>query len=69
MQVGDIIEANKGERGIILDIELIYPNNKYSPPRCALVHWFDDAPHWSVPGRYSHVSGIKKVISRAHENR
>ena len=65
MNVGDIVEAHKGERGIILDIELMYPNNKYSPPRSVHVHWFDKSPHWHKPGLYAHVSGIKRVISSA----
>ncbi len=66
MKVGDLIEAHKGERGLILDVELVYPGNQYSPVRCVLVHWFTEPPHWHVEGRYSHASGIKKVISRAN---
>lgn len=65
MKVGDLIEAHRGERGIILDIELLYPGNKYSPPRSALIHWLSDAPQWHVEGRYCHASGIRRVISRA----
>lgn len=66
MKVGDLIEAHKGERGIVLDTELVYPGNKYSPIRCVLVHWFTEPPHWHVKGRYSHASGIKRVISSAN---
>ena len=65
MKVGDLIEAHKGERGIILDIELMYPGNKYSPIHSVLVHWFSETPHWHVKGRYAHYTGIKKVISHA----
>ena len=65
MKVGDLIEAHKGERGIILDIELMYPGNKCSPVRAVLVHWFDDCPHWHRKGLYAHASGIKRVISHA----
>ncbi len=66
MKIGDLIEAHKGERGLILDIELIYPGNKYSPIRSVLVHWFDETPHWHRPGLYAPYIGIKKVISRAN---
>ncbi len=65
MNPGDLVEAHKGERGIVLDIELMYPNNKHSPPRSALICWFGDTPRWHVKGKYTHVSGIRKVISRA----
>ena len=65
MKVGDIVEAHKGERGLVLGIELLYPGNKYSPPRGVLVHWFDEAPHWHRKGLYAHCAGIKKVISSA----
>ena len=67
MKVGDLIEAHKGQRGVILEIELMYPGNKYSPPRAALIHWLDEAPHWHIEGRCCHVSGIKKVISSTHK--
>ena len=63
MKVGDMIEAHKGERGIILDIELMYPGNRYSPPRAVKVHWFDSIPLFQRNGCYVHVSGIKRVIS------
>ena len=65
MKIGDMVEANKGERGIILDIELLYPGNPYSPPRSVKVHWFEPVPHWHSKGLYDHVSGIKKVLSEA----
>ena len=65
MKVGDLIESHRGERGLILGIELLYPNRKGSPPRTALIHYFGRAPHWHKKGIYSHVSGIKKVLSRA----
>ena len=65
MKVGDLIESHRGERGLILDIESMYPGNKYSPPRSALIHWLGNPPRWHVEGRYCHVSGIKRVISDA----
>ena len=65
MKVGDIIEAHKGERGVVLDVEKMYSGHKDSPIRCVLVCWFAEPPRWHVEGRYCHVSGIKKVISRA----
>jgi|7_EtaG_2_1085326.scaffolds.fasta_scaffold06050_4 hypothetical protein len=66
MKVGDLIEAHKGERGIVLDVEKIYPRHPDSPIRCVLVHWFDKPPHWHVKGRFAHASGIKRVISSAN---
>ena len=63
MKVGDMIEANKGERGIILDIEFMYPGNRYSPPRSVKVHWFDSIPLFQRQGHFVHVSGIRRVIS------
>ncbi len=64
MKVGDLIEAHKGEIGIVLDIELMYPRSpRFSPPRSVLVHWLDKAPHWHRKGVHVHVSGIKKVLS------
>ena len=65
MKVGDLIEANKGERGIILDIEFVYPGNRYSPVHSVKIHWLDSAPRWHRKGLYAHVSGIKKVISES----
>ena len=63
MKVGDMVEAHQGERGIILAIEPMYANNKYSPPRSLHIHWLDKAPRWHSKGLYDHVSGIKKVVS------
>ena len=65
MKVGDMIEAHKGERGIILDIEFMYPGNRYSPPRAVKVHWFDSAPLFQRQGHFVHVSGVKRVISES----
>ena len=66
MKVGDLVEAQKGERGIVLDIEPVYPGNRYSPPRSVKVYWFDSAPRWHRKGLYDHVSGIKRVVSSAN---
>lgn len=63
MKVGDMIEAHKGERGIILDVEFMYPGNRHSPPRSVKVHWFDSIPLFQRNGQSVHVSGIKRVIS------
>ncbi len=65
MKVGDLIEAHKGEIGIILGIELIYPGNRHSPPRGAMIHWLGKAPRWHRRDVYAHISGIKKVISES----
>ena len=65
MKVGDIVEAHRGERGIVLGIELLYPGNKYSPPRNVSVRWFDRVPRYVSGREYCHVAGIKRVISSA----
>ena len=65
MKVGDLIEANKGEFGVILDIELMYPRNPCSPPRSVKVHWLGSTPHWHRKGLYAHVSGIKRIINES----
>ena len=64
MKIGDLIEGHRGERGIILEIELIYPGHPRSPPRAALISWLGAKPLYHVEGRSTHISAIKKVISR-----
>ena len=65
MRIGDLIETHKVERGIILDIELVFPNHPSSPPRAALISWLDEPPRWHRKGVYAHISGVKRVISYA----
>jgi len=65
MKIGDLIEGHRGERGIILDIELIYPGHPRSPPRAALIYWMNEVPLYHVEGRYTHISAVKKVLSHA----
>mgnify|MGYP003637864627 CR=1 len=66
MKVGDLVECHRGERGLILDIEKLYPNHPGSSPiRNVLIHWLDDPPLWHVVGRPTHAGAVKRVISRA----
>ena len=65
MKVGDLIEANLGELGVVLDIELMYPSNPYSPPRSVKIHWLGPTPQWHRKGLYAHVSGIKRVVNES----
>ena len=70
MKVGDMIEANTGHRGIILDVEYIYPGQqRYSPLRSVEVLWNNGQPHHSFNMHINkdvssiNAFAVKKVIS------
>ena len=48
MKVGDMIETNTGHAGLIVDLEMLYPGNPYSPVRNYIVSWIDEAPRYHV---------------------
>ena len=56
MNIGDIIESNTGQVGLILDKEMLYPGHPTSPVRNYIVMWNDEAPRYAVL-----VSGDKKI--------
>jgi len=66
VRVGDLIECHRGQRGLVLEIEKLYPSYPDSTViRNVLVHWLDAPPLWHVEGRPTHAGAIKRVISRA----
>ena len=48
MKVGDMIEVNTGHIGLIVDKEMLYPGNPYSPVRNYIVSWNSEAPRYHV---------------------
>ncbi len=65
MKVGDIVEANNGSHGIILEVGMLYPGHPDSPIGRVKVEWFSDAPHWWRRGLMFGTSALKGVVSRA----
>lgn len=64
MRVGDLVEANKGERGIITEVEMMYPRHPQSPVGRVAVEWIGDAPRWWHRGLLFSSFSVK-VISHA----
>ena len=64
MKVGDIVEANNGSHGIILEVEMLYPDQPQSPVGRVKVEWFSDAPNWWRRGLMFGTSALKGVVSR-----
>ncbi len=56
MKVGDMIEADTGHIGLILDKEMLYPGHPCSPVRNYTVMWNDEAPRHAVL-----LSGDRKI--------
>ena len=56
MRIGDMIEADSGHIGLILDKEMLYPRHPDSPVRNYIVMWNDEAPQYAVL-----LSGDKKI--------
>jgi len=48
MNIGDMIEANTGQTGLILDKEMLYPGHPCSPVRNYIVMWNEGAPRYAV---------------------
>ncbi len=59
MNIGDMIEANTGHIGLILDREMLYPGHPCSPVRNYIVMWNGEAPRYAM--LYCSVSGDKKI--------
>lgn len=71
MNIGDLIEANTGETGVVIGVELLYPTHPYSPVRNVEVLWADQQPSHTFRRVNDDISSInvfavKKVISRGH---
>ena len=72
MKPGDMIESNTGHRGIILDVEYMYPTQQqYSPLRSVEVLWNNGQPTHSfnmhINQNVSSINAfaVKRVVSRA----
>ncbi len=65
MKVGDIVEARHGEHGVIIDVEMMYPNHPDSPVGRIKVEWINEHPHWWRRGLMFGISAINRVVSRA----
>jgi len=63
MRVGDLVEANNGERGIITEVDMMYPHPQ-SPVGYVAVEWIGAAPRWHRKGLMFSPFSVK-VISRA----
>ena len=71
MKVGDMIEVNTGQTGLILDREMLYPRHPCSPVRNYIVMWNDGAPRYSVLTSKENISKISafSVKRKISENR
>jgi hypothetical protein len=54
--IGDMIEADTGHIGLILDREMLYPGHPCSPVRSYIVMWNEEAPRCAML-----ISGNKKI--------
>jgi hypothetical protein len=70
MKIGDLIEFEGGERGIVLSIEMLYPGHPQSPPRNLDVRWIGMPPRYAFGAHRRKVSAfsVKKVLSRTVGN-
>ena len=67
MRVGDLVETNSGFRGIITEVEMMYPRHPQSPVGNVAVEWIGDAPTWHRHrGQLFPVFSVKKVLSHAN---
>jgi len=58
MNIGDMIETDTGQIGLILDREMLYPGHSCSPVRNYIVMWNDEAP------RYAQLISANKKITK-----
>ena len=61
LNIGDMIETNSGESGLILDRELVYPDQASSPVRMYTVMWNDECPAYAIP-----ISQNRNKISKVN---
>ena len=64
MQVGDIVEVNSGDRGVVIKVEKMYPRHPQSPVGRVAVEWIADAPTWWRRGLMFDTFAINRVVSR-----
>lgn len=67
MKMGDFIECDgpcATYRGLVIDVEMMYPSHPQSPPRNLIVQWVEDAPPFAFGPDRGKVSAFSvKVIS------
>ena len=63
MKIGDLIETNKGERGIVTYVKYMYPDHPNSPVDGVKVRWVDKAPDWHREGLVFSTFAVKEVLS------
>ena len=64
MKVGDIVEHYNGATAVVTEVEMMYPNNPYSPVGRIAVDWIGAAPGWWRRGLKFDATSINRVISR-----
>jgi hypothetical protein len=65
VRIGDLVESNNGCRGIITEVEMMYPRHPQSPVGRVAVDWIGAAPRWYRKGLMFSPFSVK-VISRAN---
>ena len=63
MKVGDLVEHNMGQLGIVTDVRLLYPRHPMSPVDTVKVAWIDTPPDWSHPELWFSTFAINRVVS------
>ena len=66
MQVGDLVQAHSGFRGIITEVEMMYPNHPESPVGRVAVEWIGESPTWHHTRGQLFDAFSVKVISHAN---
>ena len=65
MKVGDLIEANRGQIGLVIEAKMMYPGHPDSPTDRVKVLWQGDPPQWCSKDLMFSAMSIKRVLSRA----
>ena len=65
MKVGDLIEASRGEVGLIIGVEMMYPGHPDSPTSRVKVAWQGEPPQWTRRDMLFSTMSINRVLSRA----
>ena len=66
MKVGDLVKSNSGFRGIITEVEMMYPNHPESPVGRVAVEWIGKSPTWHHTRGQLFSAFSVEVISHAN---
>lgn len=66
MKVGDLIEAKRGQIGIVIGLEMMYPGHPDSPTSRVKVVWQGEPPPWTRRDLLFSTMAINRVLSRAN---